>query len=245
MNEYEFILEDRIAKIQAIDKEYDLRNNSFISFSGGKDSVVLSRLIDIALPNNQIPRVYANTGIEYNDMVKYVRERAEQDKRIVILNQTQNIRKTLREYGYPFKSKEHSLRVEHFNRGTNAKYIKKYLDKNNPSKFTCPNILRYQFEERGKYNFSNQCCYKLKKDLIHKWQRENNKKMTITGMRSEEGGNRERLGCLTKNNTMFHPLIVVSEEWENTFIERERDCVGYTIHHSTSKEQDVNVVLTR
>lgn len=84
MNEYEFILEDRIAKIQAIDKEYNLRDNSYISFSGGKDSVVLSKLIDIALPNNQIPRIYINTGIEYNDIVKYVareRERETQESR--------------------------------------------------------------------------------------------------------------------------------------------------------------------
>lgn len=82
MDDYEFTLEDRIAKIQAIDKEYNLRDNSYISFSGGKDSVVLSHLIDIALPNNQIPRVYINTGIEYNDIVKYVaRERERQSHR--------------------------------------------------------------------------------------------------------------------------------------------------------------------
>ena len=75
--EYEFILTDRIAKIQAINEQYDLENNSYIAFSGGKDSVVLSHLIDIALPNNKIPRVYANTGIEYNDVVKFVKRERE------------------------------------------------------------------------------------------------------------------------------------------------------------------------
>lgn len=224
--EYEFILQDRIAKIQAINEQYDLLNNAYISFSGGKDSVVLSHLIDLALPGNKIPRVYANTGIEYIEIVKYVKSRALEDERFIILNQTRNIRKTLEKYGYPFKSKEHSLRVADFNKGSDAYYIKKYItgiDKNgNDTAFKCPKILLYQFEKRGKYNFSRECCYKLKKDLLHKWQKENNKIITITGMRNEEGGNRKKLTCLTENGRKFHPLIVVSEKWENEFIERER-----------------------
>ena len=63
-NEYNFILEDRIAKIQSINQLYDLENNSYISYSGGKDSTILHYLIDLALPDNHIPRVYANTGID-------------------------------------------------------------------------------------------------------------------------------------------------------------------------------------
>lgn len=68
MTENEFMLADRIAKIKSMDEQYDLENNSYISFSGGKDSTVLSHLIDEALPNNKIPRVFFNTGIEYNDI---------------------------------------------------------------------------------------------------------------------------------------------------------------------------------
>ncbi len=239
-----FILTDRIAKIQAINQQYDLEHNSYISFSGGKDSVVLSKLIDIALPNNEIPRVYANTGIEYNLMVKFVKSKAKEDKRFIILNQNKNIIKTLNEYGYPFKSKEHSLRVEQFNHNSNANYIKKYLTgydfKNGKqSRFVCPQKLKYQFEERGKYNYSNKCCYKLKKDLLHQWQKDNHKTMVMTGMKNEEGGNRARLGCLTNNNKMFHPLIVVSDEWEEEFLKREREFVNCINHRIILNEQDV------
>ena len=42
MNQYEFDLEDRIAKIQSISAEYDLLNNAYISFSGGKDSTIFA-----------------------------------------------------------------------------------------------------------------------------------------------------------------------------------------------------------
>ena len=76
MTENEFILADRIQKIKSINELYDLENNAYISFSGGKDSTVLSKLIDEALPNNKIPRLYLNTGIEYLMIVSFVeRER--------------------------------------------------------------------------------------------------------------------------------------------------------------------------
>ena len=84
MSEFDLLLFDRITKIKSINEQYDLLNNGYISFSGGKDSVVLSHLVDLALPNNKIPRLFLNTGIEYIDMVKFVKELAEQDERIVM-----------------------------------------------------------------------------------------------------------------------------------------------------------------
>lgn len=75
MTENEFILQDRIGVIKSIDKKYDLNKNAYISFSGGKDSTILHYLVDMALPNNQIPRVFADTGIEYQSISLFVRER--------------------------------------------------------------------------------------------------------------------------------------------------------------------------
>lgn len=74
MIENEFILQDRIQKIKSINELYDLENNSYLSFSGGKDSTILHYILDEALPNNKIPRVYINTGIEYKDI--YIREKS-------------------------------------------------------------------------------------------------------------------------------------------------------------------------
>lgn len=80
MTEHEFTLADRVAKIQSINKLYDLENNAYISFSGGKDSTVLHHLIDEALPGNKIPRVYINTGIEYKMIVSFVEREREGQK---------------------------------------------------------------------------------------------------------------------------------------------------------------------
>lgn len=106
--DYEFILQDRIAKIQAINKQYDLEHNAYISFSGGKDSTVLHYLIDLALPNNNIPRMYINTGVEYSDVRKFVKNLSFKDGRIQIVNSNVNIKNMLNNDGYPFKSKQHS-----------------------------------------------------------------------------------------------------------------------------------------
>lgn len=65
MTENEFLLQDRISKIKSINEQYDLENNAYLSFSGGKDSTVLHYLLDEALPENKIPRLFLNTGIEY------------------------------------------------------------------------------------------------------------------------------------------------------------------------------------
>ena len=68
MTENEFLLQDRITKIRSINEQYNLLENAYLSFSGGKDSTILHYLLDEALPGNNIPRVYVNTGIEYKDI---------------------------------------------------------------------------------------------------------------------------------------------------------------------------------
>lgn len=226
-NDFDFLLEDRIAKIQAINKQYDLENNGYISFSGGKDSAVLHYLIDLALPNNKIPRVFINTGIEYNDIVSFVKEFKQNDDRFVIIAPIKNIKETLEIFGYPFKSKEHSLKVSQYKNGSRSSSILNYkngFSDVNRSRFQCPKKLLYQYEDDFKLNISDKCCYKLKKEPIHEWEKKNCRPIALTGMRKSEGGQRANLvNCIITVNdkiVKFHPLLVVSDEWENEFIKK-------------------------
>lgn len=221
--EYEFILTDRIAKIQAINEQYDLEHNAYIAFSGGKDSCVVSHLIDIALPNNTIPRVFANTGIEYNDMVKFVKRERERDGRIIILNQTKNIKQTLDQYGYPFKSKPFSHNYSIYQHL--GEESKTYQAMKKSVMFGIPKQLEYMFngKETMRLKISEQCCYKLKKDISNKWKKENNKTINITGLRRVEGGTRGNISCTVfeENELLkFHPLAPINNEWEDEFITR-------------------------
>ena len=185
MTENEFLLADRIQKIQSMNKLYDLEQNAYISYSGGKDSTVLSHLIDEALPNNKIPRVYLNTGIEYLMIVSFVER--ERDSRIQIVRPKKNIKTVLQENGYPFKSKEHSHYLMIYQHSGIGKSVDKYLHRPD-TKFRCPNKLRYQFTEDFNIKISDKCCYALKKDVAKKWSEENGKTITMTGMRNAEGG---------------------------------------------------------
>ena len=221
MTENEFLLADRIAKIKSMNELYDLEHNAYISFSGGKDSTVLHHLVDEALPGNKIPRVYINTGIEYKDIVIFVERERERDGRILILEPTQNIKSVLEQYGYPFKSKEHSLYLSVYQNSGVGKTVERYLNRPN-ARFRCPDKLRYQFTEDFKIKVSNKCCYKLKKDVVNQWAKENYKTITITGMRAGEGGLRaSHKGCAVFDETKlvkFHPLQPLEDDFMEWYI---------------------------
>ncbi len=203
---------------------YDLEHKSYISFSGGKDSTVLSALFDIALPGNNIPRVYINTGIDYRAIYDFVKEFGERDKRLAIIQPSQNIRQMLEENGYPFKSKEHSQKVALYQRSGETKTVKNYLGKGNKKTFLCPNVVKYNFTPDFTLKVSDKCCYKLKKEPVAKWAKENNRPITVTGIRQGEGGLRQSVtSCAVfyddkcKELHKFHPLLPVNDDFIEQF----------------------------
>jgi 3'-phosphoadenosine 5'-phosphosulfate sulfotransferase (PAPS reductase)/FAD synthetase len=182
-------------------------------------------LVDLALPNNKIPRVYANTGIEYQMIVDFVKQLAKTDDRIKIIKPTMNIKKVLETYGYPFKSKGHSYMVDVYQRNGLLKGIKNYLGEGEKTHFRpCPNILKYQFTETFKLRVSDKCCEMMKERPLIQWQKDNGKTYSIIGIMREEGGRREQAQCLVFNGGVlkhFQPLAPVTKEWEDWFIERQ------------------------
>lgn len=220
MTENEFILADRLGVIRDTIKKYG-EENFYLSFSGGKDSTVVHHLLDMAIPGNRIPRVFANTGIEYNAIVEFVREKAREDDRFEIIQPKHNIKKMLDEVGYPFKSKEHSIMVQEWQLGhRNTNKMRRYLQ-DKGERYECPKILRYQFTDDFKLRISPRCCHELKKKPLRQWEKQNKRRIAITGMQREEGGKRERINCImTKKGKVvkFHPLAKVTGEWEEWFI---------------------------
>lgn len=221
MTENEFLLEDRLGVIRDTIKAKG-EENFYLAYSGGKDSTVVHHLLDMALPGNTIPRVFSNTGIEYNLIVQFVKEIA--DERFVMIYSKQNIKQTLERVGYPFKSKEHSTKVGLYQRGSRSKSVEKYINaEGKKTKYCCPDILKYQFTGECNLKISEQCCNELKKKPVKEYEKQTGRTIGITGMMREEKGQREFLNCVvTKNGKMikFHPLAKVSKEWEEWFIEK-------------------------
>ena len=224
----ELLLYDRIEVIKATNEKYDLEHNGYLSFSGGKDSTILHYLLDMALPNNSIPRVYIDTGIEYNMIKEFVKDLASKDSRFVIIKPTQPIKPMLEKYGYPFKSKQHSHNVMIYQHSGIGLSVKRYLGIiESNTKFRCPKMLEYQFTPEFALKLSDNCCRKMKKEPIHKWEKASNRHIAMTGMRNSEGGERASIStCILTdkqgNLKKFHPLIKVNDQWENWFIDREQ-----------------------
>ena len=223
----DFILQDRIEKIKSVINKYG-EENFYISYSGGKDSTVLSFLIDLALPNNKIPRVYADTGIELNMIRDFVCDLAFKDNRFEVIRPNKPIKQMLEIDGYPFKSKMHSAYVKKYqNKGLNYKSVRAYTGIENtlsgkPMYRMCPKILKYQFTEENTLKISDMCCMRMKEEPLQKWQKENNKPYGIVGIMREEGGRRFGAQCLAfsgKKLKNFQPLAPLTKDWEQWFID--------------------------
>lgn len=234
MIDNEFLLQDRLQKIRQVIGQYG-EDNFYLSFSGGKDSTVLSALVDMALPENKIPRVYANTGIDLNMIRDFVFELQKTDDRVVVIEPSVPIKQMLEKEGYPFKSKEHSQRWrEYKNGGIKLKHIQRYLELyKRPSdtdeivkRYSCPKKLRFQFTDdyvKSGLKISEKCCFELKEEPLHKYQDEHNRPYGIVGIMRDEGGRRNLAQCLAfkkKGKFNFQPLIVLTKEWEEWFIEK-------------------------
>lgn len=208
----------------------------YISFSGGKDSVVLSHIIDEAIPHNNYPRVFINTGIEFQAIVNFVKGLQKEDPRIVIIQPSRNIRQMLEEDGYPFKSKMHSDLVERYQKsGYATKSVKDYMTEDGKTgRYRCPKKLRYQFPIDGEgglpFKVSQKCCTNLKKKPAKAYEKENGKTLCILGVRASEGGIREHQasqhGCIRQRKDgsiyKFSPLSPCTDEFMNWYIENRK-----------------------
>lgn len=131
------------------------------------------------------------------------------------------IKPTLEKYGYPFKSKEHSAVVGSYQNGNKeGQWVTRYLTRG--GMHGCPPKFMYQFTDECTLKISDKCCDKMKKEPLHKWQKENNKTVAIIGIMASEGGRRSSAKCLVFTDDKlksFQPLSPMTKEWEDWFIE--------------------------
>lgn len=97
-------LEEKInlTKRRIIDWDDHFRGNIFVSFSGGKDSTVLLDLVRETLCDDSIPAVFANTGLEYAQIQRFVQDTPNAE----IVHPSMRFDEVVSTYGYPIISKE-------------------------------------------------------------------------------------------------------------------------------------------
>lgn len=160
----------------------------YVAFSGGKDSTVLMHLCEKIIPD--IPCVFVNTGCEYPDIVKFVRNCKEDGHNVEIIQPKMTARAVWEKYGFPLGSKEiaemvHSLRVN-----PNSIKSKNALGIGNKgSMFILNKMYRYLIHEP--YETSNKCCTILKKDPSKKYGKDH-ERFPIIGILASESLLREK-----------------------------------------------------
>ena len=83
----------------------------YVSFSGGKDSTVLKHIVDNTPGVYDVPAVFVNTGLEYPEIQKFVKDvKAGKwdcfNSNVEIIRPEMRFDEVIRKYGYPAISKE-------------------------------------------------------------------------------------------------------------------------------------------
>lgn len=142
----------------------------YVSFSGGKDSTVLVDIVT-KMGYNDIPFVFADTGLEYPEIREFVKGYGD---KVIWLRPKMNFKQVIEKYGYPFISKEVSQTVEEVQsyirrhngnpegfyrwKKLNGEAIDKKTGK--PSSYNMP---QWKFLIDSPYKISHKCCDVMKK----------------------------------------------------------------------------------
>ena len=206
--------------------------NVYVSFSGGKDSTVLADLAArvyqvFSCPKRQDPLrlVFVNTGLEYPEIQKFVRDFAEWLKakykipvELEILHPSMTFPQVLSKYGYPVISKETAKVIYYARRGSQwAVNRLNGLDKHgNESKFK-ERFKKYKFLIDAPFETSQLCCDVMKKGPAHRYEAETGRKPIVATM-TEESEQRQaswlKYGCNSFNSKrpMSKPMSFWTEQ---------------------------------
>ena len=188
--------------------------NVYISFSGGKDSTVLLHLVRSLYP--KVPAVFVNTGLEYPEIVKFIKT----IDNVTWLKPKMNFKDVLEKYGYPIVSKEVSKAIYEI-RTTKSEHLmntRLYGDNNKNGRLSD----KWKFLINAPFKISDYCCDVMKKRPFKIYEKETGNK-PIIGMMASDSRGRLRVylkngGCNAFNATrpMSNPLMVWLEKdiWE-------------------------------
>jgi 3'-phosphoadenosine 5'-phosphosulfate sulfotransferase (PAPS reductase)/FAD synthetase len=125
-------------------KEFDdyFSGNVYVAFSGGKDSAVLLDLARKVRPD--MPAVFVNTGLEYPETVRFVKER----DNVTVVRPRTTYKEVVETDDWPIGSKMLSEVVERARAG------KPYREEDFP--------LRWRFLLDAPFKISDRCCHQLK-----------------------------------------------------------------------------------
>jgi len=187
----------------------------FVSFSGGKDSVVLRHLVLSLYPN--VKCVFSNTTNEYPEILQFVRE----FDNVEWVNPKTSFIEIMKQEGFPLVSKKVSRGIKTLKHPTPKNKNHRNLlltgvtsNGNNAPSFKI--AAKWLFLKDEPFNITDKCCDILKKRPLHEYMVKT-KTYPIIGTQASESQMRQRnwleYGCniITEKNKISRPLSIWNE----------------------------------
>lgn len=214
------------------------KDRVYVSYSGGKDSTVLSHIAKQLYPN--ILHLFANTTNEYPETIHHVKWEIKNNYSNIITvipidskGKVWTFKDVVEHYGYPMFSKRIANAIRTYR---NAKTIQ---TKQNSIDYINRNFKKYnKFKEM---NISDKCCDKLKKDPLKRKAKELGLECAIIGILASESRQREsewiNYGCNVfhiKRDNQCRPLSFWTDKDINEYIKKNNVSIsslyekGYT-----------------
>ena len=154
--------------------------NVYVSFSGGKDSTVLKHIVDVMFED--IPAVFVNTGLEYPEIQKFVRDvKAGKfdcfNPDVEIIRPEMRFDEVIKKYGYPVVSKQIADTIEGARRNPTGSRMLRLMGEyggrkdGKSSKYDCK---KWLFMLDAPFLISSKCCDVMKKNPIHNYEKKSN-----------------------------------------------------------------------
>lgn len=153
-------------------------DDCYISFSGGKDSLVMLHLIKQLDINDRIPVVFVDTGLEYPEIKQFVKKIY---PNVTILRPKKSFKQVIEEYGYPVISKEQAQYIEDIRTGTEKIKLRRLEGVN--GQFKLSNKYRYLLD--APFKISSKCCAIMKKEPIRNYENKS-RRVPFLGMMADD-----------------------------------------------------------
>ncbi|MDO5516183.1 MAG: phosphoadenosine phosphosulfate reductase family protein [Clostridium sp.] len=200
------------------------KDKVYISYSGGKDSTVLSHLVRQGYPD--ILHLFSNTTVEYPETLKHILWEEEENNMNIIKvrpidgnGKPFNFKRVVDEYGYPMFSKNVANAIRTYRRALTPR------TKQNSIEYINRNFKKY--EPYKTCNISDLCCDKLKKNPLKKKAKELGLECAVIGTLAEESRQRAgdwiKYGCnvfYEKKDNQCRPLSFWTEADIYEYIEK-------------------------
>jgi len=152
----------------------------YVSFSGGKDSTVLLKLVRELYPD--VPAVFMDTGLEYPE----IREFVGTIENVVTIKPKMAFNKVIEKYGYPVVSKQTSdivYRIRHYNISDRAM---NYYLVGKPERGLGPKLsLKWRKLLDAPFEVNSYCCNVMKKRPAKIYDKDSGRKVMTGEIASE------------------------------------------------------------